>query len=178
MGLKEEIKPIIGNRRKFFLLRVAEVDVSTARGICGISKGTYNSWLRDPVFVSLYRRRGEFSSDYKQEAIQLLRRNTQLAAALLEEQIIKRMKEEIDSGEYSLLKTNLAREVYTKLISELDTVPQTKSVSWIDRVTGLIERPPDQITQGGEDINGEVITEATGSPKTEHTKSITVTESK
>lgn len=171
MTLKEEIKPIIGNRRKFLLLRIADVAVSTARDICGIRKGTYNSWLQDPVFVALYRRRDELSAEYKQEAIQLLRRGSQLAATLLEEQIVTRLQEEVASGEYVLLKTNLAREVYSKLINDLDTTPVSKTLTWEEKLKGILPQAPKQITDG----SGEFIPEVTPQA-VEHSRSVTITE--
>lgn len=165
MNLKEEIKPIIGNRRKFLLLRIADVEVTTAREICGIKKGTYNSWLQDEKFVTLYRRRDEFSSDYKQEAIQLLRRSSQLAATLLEEQIIGKMREEIATGEYVLIKTNLAREVYSKLIADLDILPQSKTITWEERMRGILLPGQEQLPEGV--VEGQIV---------EQSKTVTVTE--
>lgn len=142
--LKDEIKAIIGNRRRFLLLRVADVDVETARKLCNVKKGTYNSWLRDGIFVELYRRREEFSSEYKQEAIQLLRRNNQLNAVLLEEMILHKMKLEVETGEYSLIRTLLARDVYNKLIADLDITPQVMIQTWEQRIAGLFLPKPEQ----------------------------------
>ena len=137
MSLKEEISTLIGNRRRFLLFRIADVDTDTARKLCGIKKGTYNTWLKDKHFVGMYRRRNEWSAEYKKEAISLLRRDNQLAAVLLEEKIITRMQEEIETGEYNLIRTHLAREVYSKLINDLDVIPQVSTISWEQRVQAL-----------------------------------------
>jgi len=178
MSLKEEVKGVARNRRRFLLLRIADVDTDTAMKLCGIRKGVYNNWLRkvhntDNKFLELYGRRDELAHEFKQEAIQLLRRDNQLAAVLLEERILGRMKEEIESGEYSLLRTQLAREVYAKLIGDLDYQPQVQPVTWQQRVNQLfIQQPTPQ-----EVIDG-TITEGKSGFLTEHQESLTLQEGK
>ena len=135
--LKEELKDIVGKKRRFLLFRIAEVEAAIARELCQIPQGTYNTWTCETgsKFCGLYQRLDELSADYKQEAIQLLRRDNQLAAVMLEERIIGKMKDEIQSGEYNLIRTNLARDVYTRLISDLDAVPVINaSMSWPQRL--------------------------------------------
>lgn len=137
MSLKEKVKGLSGNKRKFFLLRVADLDTDIARKLVDVKPGTYNYWLQNPEFVELYRQRDELSAEFKQEAIQLLRRDNQLEAVLLEGKILAQMKAELASGEYQLLKSHLAREVYSKLISDLDVVPPTETLSWEQRLRAL-----------------------------------------
>lgn len=156
MSLRDEIKTLSGNKRRFFLLRVADMDTHTALSLVGVVRGTYNSWLQSQSFVEIYRRRDEFNSDYKQEAIQLLRRDNQLEAVLLEGKIISKMKEELQSGEYSLIRSHLAREVYSKLISDLDFTPVVQNLTWEQRIQQIFNNPPNQITEG-EVIEGEVV---------------------
>lgn len=156
--LRDEIRAITGNKRKFLLLRIVDMGVDTALTLCNVKRGTYNTWCQNPTFVELYRRRDEFSSEYKQEAIQLLRRDNQLAAVLLESKLIHKMKEEIESGEYELIRTNLAKEVYSRLLSDLDIQPQVQSLTWEQRIQNLFLPQQDVpgIGQGGEAIEAEV----------------------
>lgn len=164
--LKEELKPLTGNKRKFQLLRIVDMDVNTSLKICGVKRGTYNTWCQSDTFVSLYRRRDEFAGEHKQEAIQLLRRDNQLAAVLLESKILSKMKEEIASGELSLVKTNLAREVYSRLMGDLDVKPEIKSLTWDQRVINLTAGEPIRQLPEGETIDGEakeIIVEHPGS---------------
>lgn len=170
MALRDEIKAITGNKRRFLLLRIVDIDTQPARQIVGITQGTYNTWLQNPDFVALYRRREEFSGEYKQEAIQLLRRDNQLAAVLLESKLINKMKDEIDSGEYELIRTNLAKEVYSKLITDLDVVPQITSLTWQQRIGQMVIEGRPQIVEG-EVVDAEVI-ETVSSEQTEHTESL------
>jgi len=153
MSLKDIVGPLGGKRRRFILLRVADVDTETSRKLCHIPLGTYNNWLRDSTFVDIYRQRDTLAIEYKRDAINLLRRDNQLEAILLEEKIIQKMKEEIDTGEYSLVKTNLAREVYSKLISDLDVVPQVQAVSWQQRITNLFTGDAQVIEDTREDTD-------------------------
>ncbi len=162
MGLHEEIKNLSGNKRRFFLLRIADLDTKAALKLCGVKRDTYNSWLSQKtepsrLFVSLYRRRDEFNADYKQDAIKILRRDNQLEAVLLEGQIVAKMKEELASGEYSLVRSQLAREVYSKLITDLDAPPPTLSISWEERLSGVLSQNEPEQLPAGEIIEGEFI---------------------
>jgi len=177
MNLREELKTISGRKKRFLLLRIIDVETQAARQFCGITKGTYNSWLQNSAFVELYRRRSEFAAEYKQEALQLLRRDNQLQAVFLEEKIIKRMKEEIESGVYELIKTNLAREVYSKLISDLDYSPKSVSLTWEQRIAQLHIQDVPRV-EGGQSIDGEVIIpETASSEETEQAEGKFLTES-
>jgi hypothetical protein len=154
MSLKEEIKVLNGNKRKFILMRVADMDVNSVRKILGVTTGTYNTWLQNGVFVAIHRKIA-FTSEFKQEAIQMLRRDNQLAAVLLEGQIIGKLKEELESGDYNLLRSQLAREVYSKLISDLDVVKAAPGMTWEQKIN-ILNAPA---LPQGEIINGELITE-------------------
>lgn len=165
MSLREEIKTLSGNKRRFFLMRIADMDTKAALKLCNVVRGTYNSWLQNRDFVEIYRRRVEFNTEYKQEAIQLLRRDNQLEAVLLESKIIAKMKEEIEDGNYDLIRSNLAKEVYSKLMTELDAVPQVQVLTWQQKLE-LINNPPEQITEGGDIVDGS-FTETNSVEKTE-----------
>lgn len=156
MGLATEIKSLRGNKRRFFLLRVSDMDTAPALKLCGIARGTYNSWFQNEDWTALYRRLPEFT-DYKQEAIQLLRRDNQLEAVFLENKIINKLKEEIESGEYILARTRLAGDVYNKLISAIDAPPSATPLTYAERLAliqqnfygGQVEgeTPPEQIAE-------------------------------
>ena len=151
-SLNDELEGVIGNKRRFLLLRITDVDTQEAMKLCGVNKTTYDSWCKDKRFVTVYRRREEFSSSSKTEAYKLLRRSNQLQAILLEEKIIKKLAEEIDSGELNLCKSFLGRDVYSKLVSELDHQPQIASLTWNQRILSLQgEEPkalPDNVIEG------------------------------
>lgn len=175
MALEDELKALGGRKRRFILLRIIDVGTEAARQLCGITKGTYNTWLQNESFVEVHRRRAELSVEYKQEALRLMRRDNQLQAVLLEEKIINKMKEEIESGEYNLIKSNLAREVYSKLINDLDYQPPNLSLTWEQRIQQLSTgQPPPQI-EGGDVIDGE-FRETTGEQEAKHKESLPVSE--
>jgi len=158
MTLREEIKTLSGNRRRFFLLRIADLDTKAALKLCGVVRGTYNTWLQNKEFVELYRRRDEFAGDFKQEAIQLLRRDNQLEAVLLEGKILAKMKSELATGivgENSIIRSNLAKEVYSKLIGDLDVQKQEAPMSWAERFAQFFNISNVNITPGQPAIEGE-----------------------
>jgi hypothetical protein len=148
MSLKDELKGLSGNRRRFLLLRIADMDTKTALKLCGVVRGTYNTWLQNREFVEIYRRRTEFASEHKQEAIQLLRRENQLEAVLLEGKIVAKMKEELQSGSYNLIRSRLACDVYSKLISDLDYQPEVLALTWEQRLQQIFGATPQQLTEG------------------------------
>ena len=192
--LKDELKHITSSRRKFLLLRICDVDPESAKKMCQVKQSTYNTWLHDEVFVQAQRRISEFSAECKDEAIRLLRKLNQVTAVLLEEQIILKIREEIDTGEYRLIKTNLAKDVYTKLIGDLDTpvsLPADKQPTWEQRLAIIVngQRQQPELQQGniqpGNIIEGQLVeplednntggnnelTETVSSQETEHQKS-------
>lgn len=147
MSLQAELKGITGNKRHYLLLRIADVDTDMARKLAKVKTNTYNSWCHNPEFVVLHRRVADFTVDYKHEAIRMLRRDNQLDAVLLESMIIKKMKDELDTGVYSIIKTNLARTVYEKLMTDLDSVPAV-AVTWEQRLVNIFGGVPQGVTDG------------------------------
>ncbi len=137
MGLKEELRGFTGARRHYLLLRIADLDSDTARKLAKVKTNTYNSWCHIPEFIAIHRQISDFTVDYRHEAILMLRRDNQLDAVLLEGKIVRKMKEELDSGDYQILKTNLARTVYEKLITDLDATPN-ENLSWAERMAGFL----------------------------------------
>lgn len=152
------------------------MDTKTALHICGVVRGTYNTWLTKPDFVEFYQRVPELAKDFKQEAIQLLRRDNQLEAVMLESKIIAAMKTDLEGSrgiisQSSILRTNLAKEVYSKLMAELDATPAIQAVSWEQRIQNIFQnRPPVEVIEGeGTDVTEQL--EAASLPETEHTES-------
>lgn len=176
MLLSEELQSISGRKRRFLLLRIIDVGTEAARQLCGITRGTYNTWCQNDAFVQLYRRRDELSAEYKQEALQLLRRSNQLQAVLLEEKVISKISDEIESGNYDLLKTNLAREVYSKLIADLDYQPKAIGLTWQQRIQNITQEGEHPQIAEGEIIDGS-FRETDSKQKDESAESQPITES-
>ncbi len=160
LTLKEELKSVIGNKRKYLLLRICNIEPLAARNMVGVALGTYNNWLLDQNFLAVHRRIDELSVEHKKEAINMLRRDNQLSAVLLEGQMLTKMKAEIDSGEYDLLKLPIAKEVYSKLMSDLDVptpAPTVQNLTWEQRIEQLniTKELPQQNMAGF--IEGEIV---------------------
>lgn len=167
MGLSDIVKPLTGNKRTFILMRVSGLDTNLAMGLVGVSRGTYNSWFKNDTFNAIYSQVPDLIVDHRDEAVQLLRRSNQLEAVLLEGKMIRRIKEEIDSGQLVFTKTHLAREVYSKLMTDLDKNPgDIKVLNWQQRAYILTQ--PDQL-EGGT-VDGEF--EEVGEQQAEHTQSL------
>ncbi len=174
MSLKEELKGVIGTKRRFLLLRICDIDPITARKMVNVALGTYNTWCNtDTVFVGLQQRREELALEYKKEAITLLRRDNQLAAVLLEEQIISKMKAEIESGNYELLKLPIAKEVYSKLMNQPNSTPTSLAViNWEQRWQQLVQQgEPSKPVQVIEGVPNARLSEANSSQEAEFTES-------
>ncbi|MDX9803696.1 MAG: hypothetical protein RBS96_06695 [Dehalococcoidales bacterium] len=147
--LKDIIKGTLPDQRRFLLCRIGGLDVTTAKKNVGIPEGTYNRWTGQERFKSIYRQLPELQEKYKLEAINLLRRDNQMSAVLLEAEIIQKLREEVDSGELVLAKTNLGREVYSKLMNDLDNQPKVVSNTWEQRILAIQGSPIQQLTEGG-----------------------------
>ena len=139
MNLDERLSRLKDKKKKFVILRVAGFKLEDALAQAGAKKSAYNRWTRDPVFHDVYKDLGIMQAENKEDAIKALRKENQLAAALLEGEIIVKLREEIQSGELSLAKTNLGREVYNKLMAELDKPPKSVTLTWEEMLIGEIE---------------------------------------
>ena len=175
--LQEEIKPLSGYKRTFLLMRIAGLDTGLSMRLVGVSRGTYNSWFNNGEFSGIYHKLPQLMQDHRQEAIQMLRRDNQLEAVLLEGKILQRIKEEIESGELSFCKTNLAREVYSKLMTDLDASPKVQQATWQQRIDYLQQNflPGTQKQIEGGMIDAEF--EEVGSFEEEHQKGKPLSES-
>jgi len=173
--LKEKLKGLSTPQKKFLLLRITGLDPDTARKMSNVKISRYNAWTSQDKFKEIYRSLDELVADSKEEAMSLLRRENQLAAIMLEEEVIQRLREEVAAGEYTLAKTNLGREVYSKLMSDLDYQPKAVGLTWEERIIQLSQAPLQLQTQ--EEVIDGIITEAESSQTSEYTESQPIKES-
>jgi len=128
--LKDEIIDLKGKAKEFIIYRVAGADVQLAMKLVDVKKASYSSWCKNKLFVEINRQCKEFQAQYQDEALRMLRKDNQLAACLMEAEVISQVRVEIQSGELSLAKTPLAREVYARLVGEMDKTPTTAVLNW------------------------------------------------
>lgn len=152
-------------------MRVAGMDVDVIMNLINVTRGTYNSWFKNGDFAVVYHELPTLVQDFRQEAVKMLRKQNQLEAVLLEGKIIAKLKIELETGEYALAKTNLGREVYSKLMTDLDTpAPKAVSGTWMQRIDNLQQffpKPQEQIEGGIVDAEFKEI----GSEQEEHQES-------
>jgi len=140
-SLSEELQELGDSRqRKFLLYRIAGLSVENSLSHIGLKLGSYNQWLNKPVFLALNKRRTELEKNHRAESFKLLRRENQLGAVVIEEKIISTLMAELDSGEYNLIKTSIAKTVYDKLMQDIDAIPimNVKKLSFIDKMAVLM----------------------------------------
>jgi hypothetical protein len=160
-SLKDVLKGITGTPRRYLVLRISGVDKDKALEMVQSDKWGLASWKRSPLFLEIHQNVEHWKAEFKADAIKMVRRSTQLMAALFEREIIDRLFEELISGEYLLMKTQLAKEVYSKLINDLDTAPAVQHNTW-EQIIG-------RLNVGGE---GNVNTTPETSTNAEHQKSL------
>lgn len=146
--LREKIKPLSENRKRYLLLRIAGLDTAMSMKLVGIARNTYNRWFHNKTFSDLHKQLSDLEHEHRIEAIQMLRRDNQLEAVLLEGKIVKKMKDEIEAGAYDLVRTNLAREVYSRLMGDLDVTPTTQILTWEQKIAQIFTTPRQQIVEG------------------------------
>ena len=167
--LSNILKTLTGTKRSFILMRIAGLDTDLSMKLTGVPRGTYNSWFKNEEFAELYSKISDLIATHREDAVQLLRRNNQLEAVLLEGKMISKIKEEIEAGKYDFSRTNLAREVYSKLMADLDKVPGiVKRLSWEQRIQQILPGEVRQIDRGVV-LDGEF--EEVDSEQTEHQES-------
>ena len=156
--LQEVLRPFRGKARQFLILRISGIKKKTALEMARGGISDYNRWLIRPDFVEVHRQIQDLFVEHRDEALRLLRKENQLNAALMEGELIVQMREEIESGEHQLLRTGLAKEVYAKLMSEMDKAPDTQITTWEQRIQNnqLYLNPPEQLA-GGEEVEFEEV---------------------
>lgn len=168
-GLIQELKGIRGKARKYLLLRISGIDdIEAALNMISATRGAYINWFK-PAFSAVNSRLNELRDNYKEDAIKMLRRDTQVEAVLLEADIIKRLQKEISSGKYDLVRTNIARDIFGKLLSEIDMQPKGDTINWIDKIQVLQGKAQQKQLEGGDVIDTEF--EAIGSQQAEYQES-------
>jgi len=135
--LKDELSLLNPKQKKFFHLLIAGVKRDAAMTVAGIPKATFKYWQGNDPFRSLLDRVEELKDAYFDEAFQLLRHDNKVMALFLEQELLEKIKGEIESGEYNLVKTPLAKDVYNKALEESKgiTLP---SVGWMQFVAGNV----------------------------------------
>jgi len=145
--LKELLQGIVGKPRKFLVLRISGVAKEDALAMVSSDRWGFASWIRNSLFQSVHKRIKHWQAEFKSEAIKMLRRSNQLLAALFEKDVIEKLIGEVESGDYHLIKTQLAKEVYAKLINDLDSIPAVQHNSW--------EQTIERLYAGGSNDNRE-----------------------
>lgn len=150
--LHEVLRPFRGKARQFLILRISGIKKKTALEMARGGISDYNRWLIRPDFVEVHRQIQDLFVEHRDEALRMLRKENQLNAALMEGELIVQMRGEIESGDYHLLRTGLARELYARLMSEMDKTPDTQIVTWEQRIQNnqLFMNPAEQLPAGEE----------------------------
>ncbi len=130
--LSDILEGLTGKRRQYLIFLIAGLSQGYAIELTKVNKSSPSFWRReDEKYAQVESRAELLVNEYQEQAIRLIRRDNQVGAALLERTMIEKIREELDTGDYVLLKTHLAREVYGKLIQNLDqmdSLPQ--HVTW------------------------------------------------
>jgi hypothetical protein len=143
--LDEDIQPFRGLQRQFLLLRIAGLSRADAFAAGSIKENTYDGWLCEPAFKALYRKVDTYSSEYQKQAIVLLRRSNQLKAVLLENKILDKMEDELKTGKYHIIKTEMGKMVYTRLLNDMDFQPQSETkITWEQRISNIVMQKENQ----------------------------------
>lgn len=135
-SIKETLSSILegltGKRRQYLIFLIAGLSQGYAIELTKVNKSSPSFWRKEDERYALVESKAELLvNEYQEQAIKLIRRDNQVGAALLERIMIEKIREEVDSGDYVLLRTHLAREVYGKLIQNLDqmdSLPQ--HITW------------------------------------------------
>ena len=152
--LKDILVKLAERQRHFLLLRIVGTGKEAALSALDIPQGTYNRWTNSKNFQAVHSKLNEYAVEYKSEALTLLRDVNYALVVNLEAKMLTKLMEEVDNGVPIFSKTNLAREIYSKLSSEMSTKQEVKiSQTWEQLILGEKQ----QLPQGD---NGDNIIEA------------------
>lgn len=113
MTLTDALKKLkTKNQKGFVLLCVAGLSIEEA--LTHYSQSSFFRWKKDPDFSDVFDHLPELHRDYAEEAIGLLRMRNIAEVLTLEDRVLDIVKEELRTGRYDLLKTHLAREIFSR----------------------------------------------------------------
>lgn len=126
--------------RQFLLYRIAGISKEEALQLTGITLPHYKKLRQEKeYFRYIVDNIAELQADYRDEAVRMLRRSTQTTAMLMEQKIMDTLYEEVTSGEYKLLKTQLGREVYSKLMTDLEKKEEAPTVDYKQLILNITQ---------------------------------------
>lgn len=132
------------------------MDKTAALSSLSVPEGTYNRWTGQKRFKEVHQQLGTLGTKYMSEALLMLREVNYALVVNLEAKMLTKLIDEIKNGEPIFAKTNLGREIYAKLASEMSTKAEIRSVTtWEQFFLQGGENPP-QITQG-DIIEGDIV---------------------
>jgi hypothetical protein len=159
VALKDETAALNPKQKKFIQYLVAGTKKDVALKLANIPTATLKWWLHDNKnFHALVERVEELKDAYFEEAFQLLRQGNKVMALFLEQELLVKIKEEIESGEYNLVKTPLAKEVYDKALESAKgvTIPNAGWIQFVQSqnvIAGVPQR--EQLSAPREEVVGE-----------------------
>jgi len=138
LSLKEELVGFNPKQRKFLLFLIAGIKKKIALTLAKVPTNTYKWWMSDNKdFHALVDKADELHDEFFDEAFQLLRHDNRVMALFLEQEMLQTIRGEVKSGEFNLVKTPLAKEVYSKAMEEGKTV-KTVEGGWLQFIQGNV----------------------------------------
>ncbi len=148
-------------QRRYILCRMGMMDTQEADSLAGTTAAGRAQWkVNSPRYKELDDNIETLQRDYGDIALKWLKKENQLTAVLLEKKILDKIEQEIDKGEYDLVKTHLAREVFARHTEEIGKALQSVNITWAQIINSSVrplkEREKIQALKSGlEVIEGE-----------------------
>jgi hypothetical protein len=147
--LRDLLKGITGKPRDYLVLRIAGIPKEDALASVNSDKWGLASWNRDRNFYDVHHAVKKWEAEFKSQAIKMMRRSNQLLAAMFERDVILILMTEVATGQHKLIKTQIAKEIYAKLINDLDTTPAVQHNSWEQNIGKIIQGVNNGSTDNG-----------------------------
>lgn len=132
------IAPFRGRKRQYLLLRIAGLTTITARTELGIAERTLQNWKNEEEFALVEDNLYSWRSRYQTEVLDQLRQDNRAIGVLIERRTLLRLAEELDTGDYVLIKTRFGRDVYKNLMAVAGTTEGSNAQTWQQLIAGVV----------------------------------------
>lgn len=131
------MSPFRGRKRQYLLLRIAGLDESNSKSELEIATRTLQNWKTEDAFARVEDYLFEWRNRYQVEALELLRQDNRAIGVLIERRTLLRIVDELEEGEYVLLKTRFGRDVYKNLMTAVNNT-SNPAQSWQQLIAGVV----------------------------------------
>lgn len=119
--LEQKLESTQGVKREYLLLRILGLDHDTILKVLD-SEDYLSYWKKDKNFSNILKQSKKLGKTHQDEAITLVRQSNKVTMVAMEQLLARKLLQEVIDDKPMFIKTHLGREVYNRMMNQLDSV--------------------------------------------------------